>query len=162
MKRLASFAVLLSIAACGAESGQASPASVAAPASRGGGGIDFEMSGNTVDRNSRGDTGSVSCLLNFSATNNSTEDLKSILVEFEVSNAATGAMIDDQSTLVMPFKIAKGERKDAWGPILFDDLRCEDLNVRVTQPTSPGMCVTVNKTPCAPYRLSGTGVAHAE
>jgi len=152
----------LLLAACGSEGRDQVGASGPASASKASGSIDFAMSAVTLSRNSKGDEGSAGCELSFAATNNSGNDLKSVLVEFEVSEAATSRMIDAKATLVMPFRIARGGQKEAWGPIYLDNARCESLRVKITQPSSPGMCITVNKAQCAPYRLSGTGVAQVE
>lgn len=159
-QRLAVAGCVLLLAACGADDPRGAAIASARPGAAGGS-IDIVLTAETLGRNSRGEPGSVACVLRFAATNNGADDLKSLLAEFEVVDAGSGAMIDADATLVMPFRIARGERKDAWGPIHFDDRRCEDLKLTVQQPGGTGRCLTLSGAACPPYRLSGTGVADA-
>jgi len=126
--------------------------------------IQLHLVGETMDRNSRGDANSTRCTLSPSARNESRIDIKSLLAEFEVS-AATDAgivVVDPALTLVMPFRIAADESKDAWGPLIVDNHRCEALSIKL-KPTLPGACrTTERKVPCPAYALSAVGVAKAD
>jgi len=133
-------------------------------ASSSAGRIQLTLVGETKDRNSRGDANSTSCTLSPSAKNESRIDIKSLLAEFEVS-AATDAgivVVDPALTLVMPFLIAAGESKDAWGPLFIDNHRCESLSITL-KPALRGACRTTERdVPCPAYALSAVGVAKAD
>ena len=124
------------------------------------GSLHFAVLGRTIERNSRGDAGSVQCQLDFKATNRSEAKVKSVVAEFRIATAADDGVVDPESTLVMPFEIPPGESRDAWGPIVIDNHRCEDLALAL-QPRKAGMCRTHDKGPCPVYAVSGEGVASA-
>ena len=124
------------------------------------GSIDFAVTGRTIARNSRGDAGSVQCQLDFKASNRSQAQVKSVVAEFRIATAADDVVIDAESTLTLPFEIPPGETRDAWGPIVIDNHRCEDLALAL-QPRKAAMCRTKDKGPCPAYALSGDGVASA-
>ena len=124
------------------------------------GSVDFALRGKTVERNSAGDPGSVQCQLEARASNNSRAQVKSVVAEFRISRAGDGSVIDAEHTLVMPFEIPPGETRDAWGPLLIDNHRCEDLDLAIQVPKA-GMCRTKDKGPCPGYALTGEGVASA-
>ncbi|MBW8366975.1 MAG: hypothetical protein K0M70_03850 [Arenimonas sp.] len=142
-------------------SGEAAPApEAAARPSATAGSIDFTVKGETKGSNSAGAANSVQCQLHFKATNRSQAPLKSVVAEFRVTTTVDGSLVDDESTLVMPFEIPPGETRDAWGPIVIDNHRCEDLDLTLQAP-GRGACRTTDKTPCPSYALSGEGVAGA-
>lgn len=122
--------------------------------------IDFALSGRTLERNSAGDPGSVQCQLDAKASNSSRALVKSVIAEFHISRADDGSVVDSAHTLVMPFEIPPGESRDAWGPLVIDNHRCEDLALVIQAPKA-GMCRTKDKGPCPAYSLAGEGVASA-
>jgi len=178
LRRLLPLALVLSLCACTPSpapapqdasdtpaDAPAAPEAESAPEARArpsaaAGSIDFAVSGDTKGSNSAGADHSVQCQLNFKATNRSQAPVKSVLAEFRVTTTVDGSLVDGESTLVMPFEIPPGETRDAWGPIVFDNHRCEDLDL-VVQPVGPGQCRTKDKSPCPAYALSGEGVAGA-
>ncbi len=124
------------------------------------GSIDFALRGKTIARNSAGDPDSAQCQLEPKASNNSRAQVKSVVAAFRVSRADDGSVIDAELTLAMPFEIPPGETRDAWGPLLVDNHRCEDLDLAIQTPKA-GMCRTKDKGPCPGYTLSAEGVASA-
>ncbi|MFY2763977.1 hypothetical protein [Arenimonas sp. MALMAid1274] len=119
------------------------------------GSLDFALTARTIESNSRGDANSVQCQMDFKASNRSQAQVKSVVAEFRI--ASGDQVIATDSTLVMPFEIPPGQTRDAWGPIVIDDHRCADLDVRV-QPATVGMCRTKDKGPCPAYQLSAEGL----
>ena len=124
------------------------------------GSIDFSLRGRTVARNSAGDANSVQCQLDAQASNRSQAQVKSLVAEFRIASAVDGSVIDAEHTLVMPFAVPPGETRDAWGPMVIDNHRCEDLELAIQAPQR-GMCRTKDKGPCPVYALAAEGVASA-
>lgn len=118
------------------------------------------LTGETLDRNSAGDTNSTSCKLNPTATNESDVAIKSLHAEFTVRTVADGAALPNVAALTMPIAIAPGETQPAWGPMYLDNHRCESLSITLN-PTLPGACKTASKKPCPAYALASTGIASA-
>ena len=131
-----------------------------APVSENAGRIEFVVRGETKGTNSAGTPDSVQCQLYFTATNRSEVELKSLTAVMRITTTVDGSVVDDTSTLVMPFAFAAGETKEAWGPIVADNHRCEDLELAIQAPRA-GMCRTRDRAPCPTYVLSGEGVASA-
>lgn len=124
------------------------------------GSIDMAINAVTVDANSKGDTSSHQCQLNFEASNRSDVDVNSLLIEFDALPAGGGTPIGSKLTLTMPMKIPAGASQKAWGPVTVDQYACSALQLRFP-PQRSFQCRTSTKAPCAPYRYSASGVALA-
>jgi hypothetical protein len=162
---------LLGLMACGPQDGEAVAATtstaattaldrpvIVAAASATAGSIDIEVGGKTVNRNSRGDAGSVQCQLSFKATNNSAVKIKSMIVNYDAVRKDNGAAIKRGWQLVIPVAIAPGESGAPFGTEPIDDVRCDNVKLQFG-PQPSYQCRTENKAACAAYRYKGNTVA---
>jgi hypothetical protein len=165
---------LLGLMACGPNDGEAVAATTAtaatavkaaperpmivAAASATPGSIDIVVGGKTVNRNSRGDAGSVQCQLSFKATNNSALKIKSMIVNYDAVRADSGAVVKRGWQLVIPVAIPPGESGAPFGTEPIDNERCENLKLQFGP--QPGyQCRTETKAACAAFRYKGSVVA---
>jgi len=147
----------LLLSACGSSDGAASGAEAPPPAasrpaaSTTAGSIDIAISGQTINRNSRGDADSVQCLLSFTATNNSAVGIKSLLVNYDALRISTGETIKTGWQIVIPMAMKAGGTGKPFGSEPMDDVRCDDLKLRFGP--QPGyQCRTEGKQRCAAFR----------
>lgn len=161
-----SLVTVLLLAAC-EQASTAAPAASEAPASSKpsreatAGRLLISLTGETRSRNSAGDTNSVACQLNPTASNESAVEIKSLHAEFTVRTASDSVALPKPAALTMPIRIAPGQTQPAWGPIYLDNHRCEDLTIQLN-PTLPGACRTTSKVPCPAYALAATAIRAVE
>ena len=153
--------MLIGLAACG-ETDHAAPAARAASSSAAkqatAGRIDITVSGDTVERNSRGDADSVQCQLHFTATNHSAIDIKSLIVNYDIWPLTGDEAIRSGGQLVIPVAIKAGATGAPFGSEPVDDVRCDALKLRFGP--QPGyQCRTEAKAPCAAFHYQGDGIA---
>jgi hypothetical protein len=156
---LAAFA-LFTAPACeqSAEAPAGKPAATTAARSATAGRIDITVSGDTVERNSRGDADSVQCQLHFTATNHSAIDIKSLIVNYDIWPLTGDEAIRSGGQLVIPVAIKAGATGAPFGSEPVDDVRCDALKLRFGP--QPGyQCRTEAKAPCAAFHYQGDGIA---
>jgi len=119
------------------------------------GSIDIVVVGKTVEKNSRGDADSVQCQLSFTVENRGASEIKSLVVNFDISNRTTAEVIKAGSQMVIAAKIGVGETTSPWGSHVVDDFRCTDLSLRF--PGQPSyQCRTTTSATCAAFTYAGS------